>query len=172
MQIQVENIHINVEVPEYVTVMMVTTGEKTMSITTEFIGPIARCEHCERELTNEEIEYPYEDEPECCEDCYCERQHFTCCLCQEHDDKRVQHRLVVIVNEDEELDNNDLAPGIYRVLRRPYATQPMVGSGWIEETSVSYLAPLPPHIDTGDYPCGHLCRDCQEHYTMIGDETE
>jgi hypothetical protein len=132
------------------------------------------CDWCGRELTDEEIEYP-EPEGPICEDCYCQHFYYSCVRCGEHDHIEYQHRCVVVF-EDEAC-----GPGIYRVTSRPYAVQPMIGQGWLVESALTPLAILTPmdiknnsYVDDGEqfyeYPCRHLCLDCQESYVLIGDE--
>ena len=37
----------------------------------------------------------------------------------------------------------------------------MIGEGYLFDDSLEFLCDLPPGIDTGHYPCEHLCNDCQ-----------
>jgi hypothetical protein len=118
------------------------------------------CWGCENPLDEDELESPYERDGHIwCDDCYHEEFEFTCYWCDEYGDNEDQHRYVVIFDAGA----CELAlPGLYRVNRLPYYSQPMIGQGCILSRAVTWLGYLPPHIgDESWYPAGHLCAYCQ-----------
>lgn len=117
-----------------------------------------RCPCCGNDLSGEEIEYPRTDEDgdNICEECYHEKYEFTCCRCQEYGDVADQHNLLVVFEE-----TSNVAPGIYKIVRKPYYTHAMIGSGWLWPESLKRIADVNPDMDGDGYPCGHLCIDCQ-----------
>jgi predicted amidophosphoribosyltransferase len=117
------------------------------------------CRACGAELDDEERADPRtRDDPwVLCDRCYEEEYEFDCCWCQESDHRDYQHAYVVVFDPNEAgLD----FPGIYRVERTPYYSQPWVGLGTLHAWALTWVAHVPPDA-ASDYPCAHLCRGCQ-----------
>ena len=129
-----------------------------MSVDPESPEIVVTCTDCGEELDPCEIEDPRRpDEPGLCDDCSREFYEFTCCWCEDYDGNEYQHVLLVVFNP--EAIWFDL-PGLYRIDRTPYYTQPMIGPARVWEDCLTWLGFLPGcHAD--GYPCGHLCRACQ-----------
>jgi hypothetical protein len=116
-----------------------------------------KCSECDNKLTSEEIEYPYlgyDDKPICSE-CECREYHFTCAICQDCDDIKFQHTVLLVFDDDA-----GVAPGVYRITDRPYFGGSMFSSS-IYGSSVSRIGDLPEGLEC-NYPCGHACRGCIE----------
>lgn len=122
------------------------------------------CGWCGECLTQEEIESPQLDSGggNMCDDCYREHFCFTCCVCGEYDENGHQDCLAV-TEEVRTIGEGEVTKrGIYRVIKWPYYCCPTIGEGDLLSHALGYLRDIPSSgIDTGDYPCGHICRNCQ-----------
>ena len=117
------------------------------------------CLRCGNELDDEELDYPRKDEDgdAICDECFHEHYEFTCCWCCEYGDVKDQHNLLVVFEEV-----SDVKPGIYKITERPYYICAMIGSSWLIPGSLVRIAELNPDMDGNNYPCGHLCLECQK----------
>ena len=97
----------------------------------------------------------------CCQPCYDENT-FECCACGEYDSTEQQKTMLVIAGDVRFLHAGKAKPGLYHVTELPYYGGPLIGEGYLYDDSLEYLCDLPPDVDTGHYPCGHLCGDCQK----------
>ncbi len=98
---------------------------------------------------------------ECCDACYTDET-FECCACGERDASDIAQRTMLIVAGNVRFLSGDKAKrGVYRITECPYYGGPLIGGGYLFDESLEYLAPLPPGLSVYDYPCGHLCRNCQ-----------
>ena len=117
------------------------------------------CSEC-----GKEFDFDYEgDEAEgqyFCDECRHEYL-FTCPICEgsELEDHRGMLGAALIVNEAV----GDVVPGIYEIVRWPYYGGAIGGATEIFSWAVKRLGDLPPEaIDTAGFPCGHVCRYCDE----------
>lgn len=118
---------------------------------------VVACTSCGDALEPCEIDHPRSpDEPGLCDACYREFYEFTCCWCEGSEDLAYQHILLVVF--DAAAAGISL-PGVYRIDRMPYYSQPAIGAGRLWEDCLTWLGFLPA-CQGGDYPCGHLCRRC------------
>ena len=113
------------------------------------------CELCGEALNEEEVASPRldDDGKPICDECFHEEYEFVCCLCEEYGFVEDQHNFVVV------FDTEEVKPGIYRVLKAPYWCHSYF-SAWLYPDALEYVAPLP--MPEHDYPCGHLCKTCQD----------
>lgn len=126
------------------------------------------CSYCERTLEDEELSSPYPDadgNPICME-CECENFHFPCGLCEECEDIQWEAFGFAVFDFKEA----DLPAGIYRVLKRPFYLQPLIGRGSIDKERVEWIAPLPEGEQGNGYACAYLCRDCCTKHGILIEE--
>lgn len=121
---------------------------------------ITQCTECDDPLSDEEIEYPTDKgEGPICTNCECANHHWTCEFCQncEEDDYIVE--IFAVYDGDEA----EVPVGIYRILRRPFYYQGMLGGGGVFPDCVERVADLPQGQEC-EQPCAFLCRDCAKPY--------
>jgi hypothetical protein len=117
------------------------------------------CDYCGRALTAEEAEEPMPPYGPICNDCYCEQAHFACSWCEACGEVADQDRYIMVFDADAALVP---LPGLYRVETTPYATQGLIGSGWLHPETLTWLGFVASlQEDPEGYPCGHLCAPCQ-----------
>jgi hypothetical protein len=118
------------------------------------------CTSCGYAITDpDEMKNPYRDEDDCeiCSNCYHEHYEFTCCWCQEDEHVDYQHVLLVVGDEE----GAGVARGVYRIIHLPYYSDGII-EGSLVESSLERIAGVPDGLTIGYYPCGHLCRECQQ----------
>jgi hypothetical protein len=120
--------------------------------------PVGVCEWCGERLTDEEIEYPIPEGP-ICEECYHEHYEFTCCWCENYEDKDYEEKYVVLTEPTEGL-HSELPPGVYEVVKRPYFR-----GDWIVESALRRIGDVPPEFPEIEDSDGMLCRTCEERIT-------
>ena len=125
----------------------------------------AECARCRESLSVEELECPYEDDGwgTLCDDCYHECCEYTCCWCQNYEHVDHQHELLVVFEAGLAF-RDAVPPGVYRITKSPYYTSSLISSGWLHPECLERVCDLPADLATNDtgYPCGHLCRECQQ----------
>jgi len=123
-------------------------------------------ETVECSICHEPFDIEYEgvdiDDKYCCEDCRWEYT-WPCQLCgnSELEDKKGDIGTMLIVNEAIE----GASPGIYEITEHPYYCQGLCSGGWIFRSAIKWVGPVPTgenKIETYDYPCGHVCRWCDD----------
>lgn len=141
------------------------------------------CSFCGEELDNYQAESPMldpNDKLPVCDECYHEKFEFTCCGCQEYGDVAEQHKFLVVFEEGIDTCGPTLAPGLYRIVEFPYWANGMI-EGHLYSSSLKLLRPLPirwfayrsitgkrifrtltKNKNPLEYPCGHLCLECQQ----------
>lgn len=118
-----------------------------------------KCSNCECELDEDSIYPEPEGDGDLCEECYYD-MHFQCALCEEREYKKYRHQVLVVFDPEEVfLGPETEKPGLYLIKERPYYADGMV-EGFVYNSRVEWLAPLPDEIKQNYYPAGHLCRDC------------
>lgn len=119
-----------------------------------------KCQLCGSSLSVEEIDYPQRDDDGgiICEDCHHEKFYFACCCCEESGHVDDQHEMLVVFETI-----SDVAPGVYRIEKHPCAMHAMIGQGWLHPEALTRIADVNPDMDGNEYPCGHLCAECQSH---------
>ena len=120
------------------------------------------CGYCGNALEGEELESPYTDgEDVMCDECYHDHYEFTCCLCENYGHVDDQHKLLVVCEELKNGDSGDpIKRGLYRIVNLPYWGSNYLDS-WLFGRSLEHLGDAPDDVDDV-YPCGHLCKECQE----------
>lgn len=118
------------------------------------------CTYCGNTLREEELEEPLMDDEEnvICYECYNDHFEFKCCKCEEYDHIDNQHKMLVVVDEEEA----GLPAGLYRILELPYYSASLLGDVSWNEWALERIGDVPDGVDTGSYACGHLCGRCQE----------
>lgn len=111
------------------------------------------CEKCGREFLEDS-----EGTDDLCGGCYVDEYCFCCVWCEEYGDVADQHAYVVVFDAD---DVGVKLPGLYRITHTPYYSQSMMGGGMLFRSCIAWQGFLPEMQDEG-YPCGHLCKECQE----------
>lgn len=127
------------------------------------------CSACGDALDEEERENPRKDSADdpICDDCYYKDHQFSCCWCEERVDKTEdQHNLLIVLYAEAvriESADDYLKQGIYQIVRNPYFAGDYFDM-WILWEAVAWLCDLPDDVDVVDnqYPCGHLCLECQD----------
>jgi hypothetical protein len=116
------------------------------------------CSYCGNLLSEDELESPYTDEDNdiICDECEHEHFQFQCCKCEEYDHIDVQHYYLIVADDVDK----SIPPGIYYIKGGPYFGGPLIGELGLFANKLLRLRDLPTNIDTGGYPCGHLCRTC------------
>jgi len=94
-----------------------------------------------------------------CDQCYEDEFQYRCCWCGEYEEIEHRHKLVVVA--EPQGFRPRIYRGIYRIVSLPYYADGMI-QGWLFAHALKKICPLPEGIDTRDYPCGHLCRECQQ----------
>jgi hypothetical protein len=125
-----------------------------------------KCRNCGERFDPEYVGGWVPDLGDCCDNCYLDNT-FECCACHERDSETSQRQMLVISGNVRFLSAGRAKHGIYRVIKCPYYGGPIIGECHLYDESLEYLMALPPGIDTDDYPCGHLCRQCQQVANMI-----
>jgi len=69
----------------------------------------------------------------------------------------VQHAMVVVLDARA----TGVGRGVYRVVELPYFRQSIIGGGRLWGNCLSRLMGVP-EVRDDEYPCGHLCPECQE----------
>lgn len=110
------------------------------------------------EVISADDTYPGEDGTDLCESCYNEST-FDCCACFEDDYESVQHNMIVLA-DPRAAGVEELKPGIYRVVRKPYYVSYYLG-GHLYASRLEYMGGLLKGTETEGLPCGHLCEACQ-----------
>lgn len=125
------------------------------------------CEWCGEPLTIEEIEYPPK-EGLICDDCYHDHYEFECCICCNYGHVDHQHDFLVVGGKGVRwCGRGPVHRGIYAVLKGPYFGGPMIGSGYLFREALKKVAKLPPKLRMDGYPCGHLCKECQNKLGLV-----
>ena len=115
------------------------------------------CSSCGQPLTADEIQYD-DDGAKVCDDCWHDKYQFTCGYCEEYGRVEDQHNLLVVFEKI-----SGVLPGIYKVIRHPYCTNAMIGEGWLHPWALERIGDLWPDMADEYYPCGHLCKVCQDN---------
>jgi len=118
--------------------------------------PVGVCEWCGRRLTDEEIEYPNSKDERICDECHHEHYEFTCCWCEEYENKDYEEKYVVLTEPTEGL-HSELSPGVYEVVKRPYFR-----GDWYLESALRRLGDVPSDFPNIADSSGMLCRYCEE----------
>lgn len=117
------------------------------------------CINCEHLIPDNEMEHVSRDpdgDP-ICDECYYDRYHFRCSLCEEYEHNRHQHN-VMVVYEDDVIQEQ--GPGLFQIVDLPYYADGMI-EGYVIESAVKRVGPLPKGAQSScGYPAGHLCRRC------------
>ena len=124
------------------------------------------CAECGDPLTKEEIENPVDKgNGPLCTTCECELYHWQCEFCGNCEDDDYEVKIFAVFDAEAA----GVPTGIYRILRRPFYRQPLIGGGDIWPDCVERVADLPVdrHAEDFWYPCAMLCRDCER--TASGD---
>lgn len=128
------------------------------------IQALRRCTWCDDLLGLDTTEQPRRDDGGgvMCDECHHEHFEFWCCWCQNYGDRDIQHDMVVVIGEVENADGDrgNMPRGVYRVCAGPYYCS-AIFDGWFYGDALKRLADVPDGVDTGGYPAGHLCADCQ-----------
>lgn len=129
------------------------------------------CTWCDRELDDEESESPSlgESGEIICDACYDENYRDYCGRCNEKVDKSdldtSTGQLIGIWNTAPASDG-ELAPGYYRVKRRPFYVDWMIG-GHFYSYALEFALPLDDwgkrQSEEAIYASGPLCSDCRAH---------
>lgn len=117
-----------------------------------------KCEWCGEQFSKEEIESTREKGM--CDECFHEHREFTCCRCDEYEEKKHQHRFLVVFEPTDSWGGTNIQPGIYEIIEYPYHGGPMIGRGYLFGRSLRNLNKTVDWESNG-YPCGHLCLWCQ-----------
>lgn len=131
------------------------------------------CTWCGEELDEQERESPRTDSSGViCDACHHDVYEFTCCWCQEYGGVDVQHDMLVVAEEVSTGGYSEglVKPGVYKVLGGPYHGGPLIGDSYLFGDQLEWLAALPESIDTGMFPCGHLCQQCQQRITQTAEK--
>lgn len=115
------------------------------------------CLYCDEEIPADDVRTD-EDGDTLCYECWCDHCQFTCCLCQEYGDIEDQHNYVVVFDAE---GSGIEKPGLYRVKDKDYYTEAMIGSGWLHKWAIEFMSDVPVGAES-DYPCGHICLECQK----------
>ncbi len=127
----------------------------------------SECGDCGNPLTKEEREYPWMSPhgESVCERCEFDNYHFRCCICDEHELKEHQHKILAVFDADEVFSDEKRKAGLYQITGMPYYADGMI-EGHVFEDRLKYVAPLPDGAESDWYPAGHLCRECvKKHVT-------
>jgi hypothetical protein len=130
----------------------------------------AECSCCGEPLMPEEIEYPQTDTDgdggNICNECYHEHYEFTCCRCCNYGHVDDQHEMLVVFEEQYAHGKlSIIMPGVYRITGSPYHGGPLIGRGYLNSDVLVRIADVNPDMDGNGYPCGHLCKECQDNVT-------
>lgn len=124
------------------------------------------CSRCGRTDDFKELDYAADpdlkDGEPVCRDCYHECCEFECCWCCNLDEVQHQHELLCVFDS-----GHGVPVGIYRIKHGPYYGGSLIGRQGIFPSAVEWLCGIPKDLDIRgqDYPCGHLCRECQKRIT-------
>ncbi|MGE4195980.1 MAG: hypothetical protein AB7G11_02505 [Phycisphaerales bacterium] len=129
---------------------------------------VLECAYCGENLSDEEAESPHRDAPDgdiMCDECYHDKFEFTCCKCEDYGHINDQHKYLVVFDAEEAFSKNDckagFTAGLYRVKANPYYTSDYL-SAWLNTYNLERIGDLPTEADENGYPCGHLCKKCQD----------
>lgn len=142
-------------------------------------GPVdaLACTYCGNELKGEEVESPEHDGDGdvLCDGCYDEHFRDYCGRCDEKVDSAdldtSPGQLIGIWSEAPAAGSDDLAPGYYRVKRRPFFADGMI-TGHFYSNSLEFVAPLDDagnrRAAEGGCLSGPLCSECRAALTNVG----
>jgi hypothetical protein len=124
-----------------------------------------KCTWCGDDLEEEQAKDPRLDiagDP-ICDGCYESEYMFTCCKCEEYEEKEYQGSIgsLLVVTEEIDGDRKRVKPGVYEIVKHPFYVDYMVGGHLIED-SLKHLCAVPEGVDNGGYPSGFLCCECAE----------
>jgi hypothetical protein len=131
----------------------------------------ANCGWCGQELDDDERENPWHRDGDelMCRQCYRDKFMYDCTFCEELEDEGSvpQHQFLVLY-DPRDAGVQDLKPGIYRIIHKPYYTAGLVGSSWLHEGSLEFIRGLPrgKKEDPGGYPVGHICGACRKKHRL------
>lgn len=85
---------------------------------------------------------------------------WTCEVCGNYEDEDVTPNVFAVFDADV------AAPGLYRILARPFYSQPLIGGGAkLFEDCIERIGDLSPGVTGGDAPCAMLCGTCEAKYS-------
>lgn len=119
-----------------------------------------KCSYCGNNLNEDGLENPLTDDERdlMCDECYNDHYEFTCCWCQEYGNKKDQHKMVVVFDDEKA----GVPTGVYRVTDLDYYIISAFGDGWLHDWAIERIGDIPDGADSNGYPCGHLCAECQK----------
>jgi hypothetical protein len=135
-----------------------------------------QCEECWERITDPE----YLEIPErrhgaiICASCYDQHQQ-ECVRCLnwvDEDDMQSNPGDLIGIWETAPSNNleRQLPPGFYRVLRWPFFTQPLIGTGYLDTEALEFIMDLDEECDRAtqesDACAGPLCPECQDHIKL------
>jgi hypothetical protein len=97
-----------------------------------------------------------------CHDCWREANTFACCRCRDDGDNEDKHKMLVVFESTAARFGAEIGPGVYRIANNPYWESNILNS-WLVSEHLERLCDLPKDLidPDPDYPCGHLCLECQ-----------
>jgi hypothetical protein len=121
-----------------------------------------QCADCNKSLTPEEIADPFSPDSggPVCYTCEIEEYSDTCTICQELKRDDEFDLAFAVFDAEAAFQGDNGKVGIYRIKRRPFYMQGIVGSGWLLDDHVEWMAPLPDGAESDHYPCGVVCEEC------------
>lgn len=130
------------------------------------------CTYCDEQLDREEFQNPRRDEEGAvmCDQCYRDKCQDVCSRCEEivdNTDLDTQPGCLIGIWEEVPGSGEDLQPGYYTVLRRPFLLSSMLGGGNFLSWALRRFSALDATglraAEDCSYPSGPLCSDCQRH---------
>lgn len=93
-----------------------------------------------------------------CYDCWRDHCTFDCCQCCEIEDDEHQDEIGCLLVVKDKMAG--VTVGLYEIVDHPYYGGPIIGSGYLFPESLKRIGRSPAGCDTGQFPVGHLCREC------------
>jgi hypothetical protein len=119
------------------------------------------CSHCGCTLDEDDATW-HDDIGDVCRECFYDNVS-TCQICGDEEVCDSQLSAYILVKAE---FSGDRPPGIFRVLRRPFMSIPLIGNGHLHTSDVAWVAPLPK--PSHDYDSsGHICKACSKPYEAI-----
>ena len=123
------------------------------------------CEHCEKELDEEEQEAPREDKAGniICDKCFDEKYMFTCAICEELFEEDFSKRIspqYLFISEYAGEDLN-ISPGIYEIIAYPFFADGVIEIH-IFTSALRRVANVPPSVNESEQygDIFYVCKEC------------
>ena len=126
---------------------------------------MVECVDCGYRFDPDEEGLEHEEYGWLCSGCWRDKYTYWCCFCETDEEALdAQHAFLVVFEEV-----SGVTPGLYRIVATPYWANGMICAD-LYPWALERIGDLPAGYteNSGGYPCGHLCVECQRKYCFSG----